>query len=100
MKNFDTCGQLTDVVENSMLAKDDFAQWTLRIAWIGGANKGEGCQNADMFKDAPSEANCGLWVIAGDVRTNVLDVGNRRIGPDYFEVHAVAQDSTERSASC
>ena len=35
-----------------------------------------------------------LRVVVGDVRADVMEVCNRRVGPDYLEVHAVAHEST------
>ena len=38
-----------------------------------------------------------LRIVVGNVSADFTEVCNRRIGPDYFEVHAVAQESTSCS---
>lgn len=99
MENFDAVRRFADVVENPVGTKDDFAQRSLRAARIGGPNKREGFQNVYVFEDVPPEAESCLRVVQGDIGANVLEVSYRRIGPDYREVHAVAQDSSSFSAS-
>ena len=99
VENFDAVRGFADVVENPVGTKDDFAKRSFRAARLGRADKGEGFQNVYVFEDAPTEADGCLRVVQSDIGANVLEVGDRRIRPDYREVHAVAHDSSSFPAS-
>jgi len=51
-----------------------------------------------MIQNALPHPPCGIRVVMGDVGADVMQVCNRRIGPDYLVVHALAQDSNNCSA--
>ena len=99
MKNLDGARLLVDVVKDAVRTEDDLTQCSFRAARISGADKGKRCENADVCEDAPPDAVGRLQVVLGDVSPDVLEVRKRRVGPDYLEVYAVAQDSSECSAS-
>jgi hypothetical protein len=40
-----------------------------------------------------------LRIMMRDISANLAEITYRRIGPNYLEVHAVAQDSTNCSTS-
>ncbi|MCX6978963.1 MAG: hypothetical protein NTX04_13760 [Verrucomicrobia bacterium] len=52
-----------------------------------------------MIENTLSHPCGGLRVVAGDLGAGVVEVCNRRLGPDYLEVHAVAHESTSCSTS-
>jgi hypothetical protein len=56
-------------------------------------------QNADVLKYPLTNALRRSTIIPRDVRANILKVLNGSVGPDYFEVHADAQDSSSFSVS-
>jgi hypothetical protein len=37
---------------------------------------------------------CRLSIAPGNVFTDIFKIGDRSVRPDYFELHALAQDST------
>jgi hypothetical protein len=79
VKNLYAVGLLADVVEDAVRTKHDLAQGSSRAARIGGANKGEGRQNANVVEYASPEPKGCLRVILGDVGANLMEVRNRRV---------------------
>jgi len=79
VKNFDAEGLLADVVEDAVGPKDDLTQCPSRAARIGGANKWERRQNANMVEYAPPDPVGCLRVMLSDIRPDLLEVRNRRV---------------------
>ena len=79
VENLDAVGLLVDVVEDAVGAKDDFAQSSFHSARIGGTNKGERGQNANMIEGTLPKPNGGLRVILGGIGANLLEVRYRRV---------------------
>ena len=90
---------LGNIIKDSVGTEDNHAQGTSCAAWICGANEGEGAKGAGVIENAAPQSVRRLWIVARDVRANILEVCNCRVGPDYLEVHAVAHDSTSCSTS-
>jgi len=99
MEYLHTVRRLGDVVENAIRSKDNLPQWTARGSGVSRPNEWERCQNPNVIQDSVSHPRSCLRIIPGDIGTDVVKVGNGRIRPDYFEVHADAQDSTNSLAS-
>lgn len=99
MENLHTASALGNVVEDSILAINDFTQRTASPAGIRGTNEWERSQNANVVNDTMPDQRRGLGIKSCDVGTNIVEIRNRSVRPDYFEAHADAQDSSICSAS-
>ena len=99
VENLDTPGRFGNVVKDAVRMEDNLAQGTSCASWIGRANEREGAENANVVENAAAHPMGCLRIVVRDVGADVLEVCNRRVGPDYLEVHAVAQDSTSCSTS-
>ena len=76
------------------------SQSKLRMAsWIRWADERKRREDANVVENTPAHSLSRLRVVAGDVRADLMEVCNRRVRPDYLEVHAVAHESTSCSTS-
>ena len=101
VQNLDTPFRLRHVVENPVVAIDDFAQRATCAARIRRADEWKRRENADVIEDAAPHPSCGLRIVVRDVSASLAEIGDGRIGSDYFEVHAVAHESTScPTSSC
>lgn len=99
VKNLNPPRLLREILKDAIRAKNDFAQRTSRASRKARANERERSQEANVIDDPAPCPRRRLWIPRGDINTGVAKVGDRRVGPDYLEIHAVAQDSSRRSAS-
>jgi hypothetical protein len=99
VQNLYVLRNLPDVVENPIRTNHDFAQRTSRASGVSWSNLWKVGENSNVREyAAPDSCRC-LRVMLGEVGPYLLEVRNGRVRPDYFEVHAVAQDSSRSSAS-
>src|SRR5258708_7889594 len=99
VKNLHATGLLRRVGEDAVRTENDLTQGAACASRIRGADKRKRCENANVVENTPSHPMGCLRVVARDVGADVMDVCNRRVGPDYLEVHAVAHESTSCSTS-
>ena len=99
VKNINAARLFGNVVENPVRAEDNFSQRSVCAPRVGWADEGKGCQNENVIQNAIPDSFCRLWIIPGDVRADVTKVFNRLVGPNYFEVHAVAHDNSKSLTS-
>jgi hypothetical protein len=99
VQNLYSACSLRDVVENSVRSEHDLAQGTSRTPGISRTNERKGLENANVLKNPVSYPLRGSRIIRGDVGADVVKVLNGSFGPDYFEIHAEAQDSSSFSVS-
>ena len=92
MQDVHSLRPLRNIVENAVRAKDNLAERPPRSPRVGWPNKGESGQNLDVIKDPIADPQGSIRIIPRDVRTDVTQIFDRLVGPDYFEVHALAQD--------
>jgi hypothetical protein len=90
---------LAHVIENAIRTHHDFAQFTSRALAISWSNVWKVCQNSNVGEYVTPDSTRRLRVTLSDESPDVLEVCDGRVRPNYLEVHAVAQDSSRRSAS-
>jgi hypothetical protein len=99
MENFDSTCLLRNIVKDAIGAEHDFAQRPACPSRIRRTDEREGRKDPHVVQNPSSHPPCRLRVMPCDVGTNLMKVRDRLVGPDHFEVHALAQDSSNCSAS-
>jgi hypothetical protein len=94
MKDFNPARFFGNVVENPVRAEDNFPQRAVGASGVRRPDEGKGGQNESMIQDAIPNLFRRLWIIPGGVSADAAQVRNRLVGPNYFEVHAEAQDAS------
>jgi hypothetical protein len=92
MQNVHSVRLLGYIVEDTVRAKHDLSQRPPSSSGICRPNEWELGQDPNMIKDAIAHSQGGFCIMSSDVGANTTQIRDRLIGPDYFEVHAVAQD--------
>jgi hypothetical protein len=99
VQNLNALRFLADVLENAIRTNHDFAQRPSRAPGISWSNVWEVCQNSNVGEYPTPDSGRRLRVMLGGMGPDVLKVRDGGVRPNYLEVHAVAQDSSRRSAS-
>ena len=94
VKYLNTARRLGKIIKDAVGTENDFTQRAVSSAWVSGTDGWKVRKNLNVIEDALAYSVRCLWVMNGDVGANVLEINNCSIRPDYFEVHAVAHDST------
>lgn len=99
LEDFDAIQVLRYIVEDAVRFENNFTQGAARTTWIRWPDEGKRFQNTDMFENISADSPGSAGVMVSDISADVVEVGNRRVCPDYCEAHAVAHESIMRSTS-
>ncbi len=100
VKYLNSASLLGDVVKDPVGSENDLAQRAMRTSRIGRPNQWKRGQNANVSENSSPHPKSSLGIVPGNVRAKAMQIRDGRVGPNYLEVHAVAQDSASRSTSC
>lgn len=92
-------GLLIYVVKDAIRAEYNFAKGACCSPWISRADKREFSKDPDVSKNTAPNAESSRRIMSGDIGTNLIEICDRRLRPDYLVVHALAHDSTIFSTS-